>query len=98
MIGLVGTVDLHVASTSGKRERQQWGGREGASTVLFDLKSSFIQKSLSCGSSMLVSTFMLSRSCASHLSILYTVEPDYNGQTLGNVGGFVRRHLRLFFF
>ena len=29
-----GTVDLHV--TSGLRERQQWGGREGASTALFD--------------------------------------------------------------
>ena len=35
MIGPAGTVDQHVTS-SGLRERQQWGGREGASTALFD--------------------------------------------------------------
>ena len=37
MIGLAGTVDLPVVtSTSGYRERHQWGGREGASIALFD--------------------------------------------------------------
>ena len=34
MIGSAGTVGLHVTST--QREGQQWGGREGASTELFD--------------------------------------------------------------
>ena len=32
MIGPGGTVDLHVTSASGLRERQQWGGKEGANT------------------------------------------------------------------
>ena len=38
MIGPAGTVGLHVTSTQRLRvrERQQWGGREGASTALFD--------------------------------------------------------------
>ena len=36
MIDPAGTVDLHVTSTTGYEERQQWGGREGARTVLFD--------------------------------------------------------------
>ena len=36
MIGPAITVDLHVTSTSGYRERQQWGGRGGASIALFD--------------------------------------------------------------
>ena len=34
MIGPSGTVDLHETSTTGHEERQQWGGREGASTAL----------------------------------------------------------------
>ena len=36
MVGPAGTVDLHVTSTTGYEERQQWGGREGASIALFD--------------------------------------------------------------
>ena len=36
MIGPTGTVGLHVTNTKRERERQQWGGREGASTELFD--------------------------------------------------------------
>ena len=36
MIGPAGRVILHVTSTSGYRERQFDGGREGASTALFD--------------------------------------------------------------
>ena len=36
MIGPAGTIDLHVTSATGYEERQQWGGREGASTALFD--------------------------------------------------------------
>ena len=36
MIGPAGTVDLHVTSTIGYEERWQWGGREGASTEVFD--------------------------------------------------------------
>ena len=35
MIGPAGTVDLHVTSTTGYEERQQWGGGEDAITVLF---------------------------------------------------------------
>ena len=37
MIGPVGTVDLHVTSTSvyRLRDKQQWGPREGASIALF---------------------------------------------------------------
>ena len=35
MIGPAGAVELPVTSTSGYRERQQWGGREDASTSLF---------------------------------------------------------------
>ena len=36
MIGPSDTVDLHVTSTTGYEERQQWGGRVGESTALFD--------------------------------------------------------------
>ena len=36
MIDPAGTVDLHVISTTCYEERQQWGGREGVRTVLFD--------------------------------------------------------------
>ena len=36
MIGPAGTVELHVTSTTGYGERQQWGGMEEASTALFD--------------------------------------------------------------
>ena len=36
MIGTAGTVDLHVTSTTGYEERQQCGGREGASAAVFD--------------------------------------------------------------
>ena len=36
MIGPASTVDLHVTSTTGYEERQQWGGRKGARTALFD--------------------------------------------------------------
>ena len=36
MIGPAGTVDLHVTSKTGYEERQQWKGREGADTALFE--------------------------------------------------------------
>ena len=36
MIGPADTVDLQVTLTTGYEERQQWGGREGASTEQFD--------------------------------------------------------------
>ena len=36
MIGPAGIVDLHVTTTTGYEEMQQWGGREDASTALFD--------------------------------------------------------------
>ena len=36
MMGTAGTVDLHAISTTGYEERQQWGGREGASAEVFD--------------------------------------------------------------
>ena len=36
MIGVAGTDHLHVTSTTGYEERQQWGGREGVSTLVFD--------------------------------------------------------------
>ena len=48
MIGPDGTADLHVTSTTGYEERQQWGGREGASTVLFDQWLNACVSSLSC--------------------------------------------------
>ena len=35
MIGPAGIVDLHITPTTGYGERQQWGGREGASIALF---------------------------------------------------------------
>ena len=35
-VGRAGTVGLHATSTQRERERQQWGGREGASTAMFD--------------------------------------------------------------
>ena len=46
MIGPSGTVDLHVPSATGYEERQQWGGREGASTALFDQCCFFLYKCL----------------------------------------------------
>ena len=36
MIGTAGTVDLHVTSTTGYEDRQQWGGREDSSAAVFD--------------------------------------------------------------
>ena len=50
MIGPAGTVDLHATSTTGNEERQQWGGREGASPVSVSAPREYLKQT--CHSDM----------------------------------------------